>query len=121
FGMELVDVSDIVARSGFRVFSGAVKQGGRVKVLNVKGKGGMTRREIDELTELAVQWGAKGLAWIAVEEGGVRSPIAKFLSEDELSAVLEAAGAAPGDMLLFAADRRKQQQDRKSRRLNSSH
>ncbi|MFS8581477.1 MAG: aspartate--tRNA ligase, partial [Limnochordales bacterium] len=106
FGMELVDVSDIVARSGFRVFSGAVKQGGRVKVLNVKGKGGMTRREIDELTELAVQWGAKGLAWIAVEEGGVRSPIAKFLSEDELSAVLEAAGAAPGDMLLFAADRR---------------
>src|SRR5690606_35618267 len=65
-----------------------------------------TRREIDELTELAVQWGAKGLAWMAVEEGGLRSSIVKCLSEDELSAVLEAAGAAPGDMLLFAADRR---------------
>lgn len=105
FPMELVDVSDIVADSGFRVFTGAVEQGGCVKVLNVKGRGDMTRREIDELTELAVQWGAKGLAWMAVEENGVRSPIAKFLSEDVQAALLKAAAAEPGDLLLFAADR----------------
>ncbi len=106
FPMELVDVSDVVADSGFRVFTGAIEQGGRVKALNVKGRGDMTRREIDELTELAIQWGAKGLAWMAVGEDGVRSPIAKFLSDDVQSALLKAVGAEPGDLLLFAADRR---------------
>lgn len=106
FPMELVDVSDVVADSGFRVFTGAIEQGGRVKALNVKARGDMTRREIDELTELAIQWGAKGLAWMAVGEDGVRSPIAKFLSDDVQSALLKAVGAEPGDLLLFAADRR---------------
>lgn len=106
FPMELADVSEIVKDSGFRVFTSAVEQGGRVKVLNVKGKGDMSRREIDELTDLAVQWGAKGLAWMAVEEGGVRSPIAKFLSGDVQQAILQAAQAEPGDLLLFAADQR---------------
>nr|MBO2472065.1 aspartate--tRNA ligase [Bacillota bacterium] len=106
FPMELVDVSEIVRGSEFRVFTSALRQGGRVKVLNVKGKGDMSRRELDELTELAKQWGAKGLAWMAVEAGGVRSPIAKFLSEEVLQAVLKAAQAEPGDLLLFAADQR---------------
>lgn len=106
FPMELVDVSDIVKDSGFRVFTGAIEQGGCVKVLNVKGKGDMSRREIDELTELAVEWGAKGLAWMAIEDEGVRSPIAKFLSDDVQGAIKQAVAAEPGDLLLFAADRR---------------
>lgn len=106
YGMELVDVSAIVAKSKFKVFSGAVAQGGHVKAINAKGGGQFTRREIDELTELAVQWGAKGLAWIVVEEEGVRSPIAKFLGEDVQKSLLKALDAAPGDLLLFAADSR---------------
>ncbi|HEY8418576.1 MAG TPA: aspartate--tRNA ligase, partial [Limnochordales bacterium] len=106
FGMELVDVTDLVAGSGFQVFARAAQEGGRVKALNVPGGAAMTRREIDELVNLAVQWGAKGLAWMAFQEDGVRSPIAKFFSEDELARLREAAGAANGDLLLFAADKR---------------
>jgi len=106
FGMELVDVSDIVAGSGFQVFSRAVEEGGRVKALKVPGGAGMSRREIDELVELAVQWGAKGLAWLAFQEDGVRSPIAKFLSEETLGRLREATEAAAGDLVLFAADKR---------------
>ena len=106
FGMELVDVSDIVAGSGFQVFSRAVEEGGRVKALKVPGGAGMSRREIDELVELAVQWGAKGLAWMAFQEDGVRSPIAKFLSEETLGRLREATEAAAGDLVLFAADKR---------------
>ncbi|HEY8496154.1 MAG TPA: aspartate--tRNA ligase [Limnochordales bacterium] len=106
FGMELVDVSDIVAGSGFQVFSRAVEEGGRVKALKVPGGAGMSRREIDELVELAVQWGAKGLAWLAFQVDGVRSPIAKFLSEETLGRLREATEAAAGDLVLFAADKR---------------
>ncbi|HLT57754.1 MAG TPA: aspartate--tRNA ligase [Limnochordales bacterium] len=106
FGMELVDVSDIVAQSGFQVFAKAVAAGGRVKALNVPGGASMPRREIDGLVDLAVQWGAKGLAWIAFQEDGVRSPITKFLSEEELAGIKERAGVKAGDLLLFAADRR---------------
>src|SRR5690606_1597350 len=106
FGMELVDVSDIVAQSGFQVFAKAVAAGGRVKALNVPGGASMPRREIDGLVDLAVQWGAKGLAWIASQEDGVRSPITKFLSEEELAGIKERAGVNAGDLLLFAADRR---------------
>ncbi|MFS8544112.1 MAG: aspartate--tRNA ligase, partial [Limnochordales bacterium] len=104
FGMELVDVSDIVAQSGFQVFAKAVAAGGRVKALNVPGGASMPRREIDGLVDLAVQWGAKGLAWIAVQEDGVRLPITKFLSEEELAGIKERAGVKDGDLLLFAAD-----------------
>ncbi|MFO7311261.1 MAG: aspartate--tRNA ligase [Bacillota bacterium] len=106
FGMELVDVSDIVAGSGFQVFSRAVEEGGRVKALKVPGGASMSRREIDQLVELAVQWGAKGLAWMAFQEDGVRSPIAKFLSEEILGRLREATEAATGDLVLFAADKR---------------
>lgn len=106
FAMELVDVSDVVAQSDFKVFTGALADGGHVKALNAKGGGSFARREIDELTELAVQWGAKGLAWIVVEEDGLRSPIAKFLGEDVQKGLVEALAAEPGDLLLFAADSR---------------
>lgn len=106
FGMELVDVADIVKDSDFRVFTGALDAGGVVRALNVKGAGHFSRREIDDLTELAVQWGAKGLAWIAVEGDGLRSPIARFFDEDLQRALLQALDAEPGDLLLFAADTR---------------
>lgn len=104
FGMEIVDVSAIVKDSDFRVFTAALEQGGRVRALKAPGAGGFTRREIDELAELAVGWGAKGLAWMAVEEEGVRSPIGKFFSDDVQRNLLETLDASPGDLLLFAAD-----------------
>lgn len=106
FGMEIVDVSAAVKDSDFRVFRGAIEAGGCVRAINVKGAAHFTRREIDELTELAVQWGAKGLAWIAVEPDGWRSPIAKFLNDDVQQALSGALDASPGDLLLFAADTR---------------
>ncbi|OUN00857.1 MAG: aspartate--tRNA ligase [Firmicutes bacterium ZCTH02-B6] len=106
FGMELVDVSDLVAGSDFQVFSRAVQEGGRVKALKVPGGAGMSRREIDELVDLAVQWGAKGLAWMAFMEDSVRSPIAKFFSEETIGRLRQATGAAAGDLVLFAADKR---------------
>lgn len=104
FGMEIVDVSAVVKDSDFRVFTAALEQGGRVRALKAPGAGGFTRREIDELAELAVGWGAKGLAWMAVEEEGVRSPIGKFFSDDVQRNLLETLDASPGDLLLFAAD-----------------
>ncbi len=104
FGMELFDVSDLVAESEFRVFSGAVAGGGQVKGLCASGCGDYSRRQIDDLTDLAKQHGAKGLAWLAVREDGLRSSFAKFLSQAELQAIIERAGAQAGDLLLFVAD-----------------
>ncbi len=107
YDLPLVDVSSQVAGSGFRVFSDAVAKGGVVKGINAgPGKGGWSRREIDQLGEFAQQHGAKGLAWILYGQAEPRSPIAKFLSEEELKAVGEAMGASTGDLLLFVADTR---------------
>ncbi len=105
FGLELVDVTDIVRGSGFKVFADAAKDG-LVKAINAKGAARWSRREIDQLTEQAIEWGAKGLAWIAVGEGGsLRSAITKFMAEEEIAAVLERLAAEPDDLLLFVADR----------------
>lgn len=104
FGLELVDLTDTVRDSGFQVFSGTVKNGGVVKAINAKGAAGWTRREIDELSEQAIGWGAKGLAWIAVQENELRSAITKFMSEEEQEAILSALQAEAGDLLLFVAD-----------------
>lgn len=104
FGMELVDVSEAVRGSGFQVFAGAVAGGGRVKAITVKGQAGMSRRDLDSLVELSKSFGAKGLAWLALTGEGVKSPIAKFLSETELAALLGAAGAETGDLVLLVAD-----------------
>lgn len=105
FGLELVDVTDIVRDSGFKVFADAAKDG-LVKAINAKGAARWSRREIDQLTEQAIEWGAKGLAWIAVGEGGsLRSAITKFMAEEEIAAVLERLAAEPDDLLLFVADR----------------
>lgn len=105
FGLELVDVTDIVRDSGFKVFADAAKDG-LVKAINAKGAARWSRREIDQLTEQAIEWGAKGLAWIAVGEGGsLRSAITKFMAEEEIATVLERLAAEPDDLLLFVADR----------------
>ncbi len=105
FGMLLTDLSDLLAASEFRVFREAVQSGGQVKAIRVPGCAGYTRRQTDELTQIAQEHGAQGLAAIQVREDGVHSPIAKFLSEEEMAALLARMGAQPGDLLLLVADR----------------
>ncbi len=104
FGLELRDISPIVEGCGFKVFSSVVKGGGLVKAISVPGGAGMSRKDIDDLTEVAGTYGAKGLAWVKVTAEGWQSPIAKFLSEDERASISEALGAGEGDLLLFVAD-----------------
>jgi aspartyl-tRNA synthetase len=104
FGMELVDISDLVAGSGFGVFSRAVAEGGQVKGLRAEGLGEYSRKQIDELGEFVKVHGAKGLAWLVVQEDGFRSPFAKFLDDEVLQAIVERLGGQPGDLLLFVAD-----------------
>ena len=108
FGMELVDVSDLVAESGYGIFVKTVASGGRVKGLCAAGCGSYSRRQVDELAELAQQEGAKGLAWLALgEDGEVRSSFAKYLTEGEVAAIVERLDARAGDLLLFVADQPK--------------
>ncbi len=104
FGLELADVSDIVAASGFKVFSGAVEKGGVVKALNAKGCIDFSRKEIDDLTALTAVYRAKGLAWIKVREDAWQSPIAKFFTDEEKAALAERIDMAPGDLVFFVAD-----------------
>ncbi len=106
FGFELVDISHIVEESEFKVFSGTVKNGGCVKGINVKGYGDeFTRKDISKLEDYVKDFGAKGLAWIKMTEKGITSPIAKFLSEEELNSILETMNGEKGDLLLFVADK----------------
>ncbi len=108
FGMELVDVSETVARCGFGVFTGALENGGSVRGINAKGQGAMPRKKIDKLVSFAKDYGAKGLAYLAVNEDGTyKSSFAKFMTEEELAALVEKMGGEPGDLLLFAADKNK--------------
>ena len=105
FGMELVDVS---AGCGFGVFTGALENGGSVRGINAKGQGAMPRKKIDKLVSFAKDYGAKGLAYLAVNEDGTyKSSFAKFMTEEELAALVEKMGGEPGDLLLFAADKNK--------------
>ncbi|MBC7266971.1 MAG: aspartate--tRNA ligase [Coriobacteriia bacterium] len=107
FGMELVDLSDVFAGTEFKVFASALASGGVVKAICAKGAGDWSRGRIDALAAVAAEAGAKGLAWIAFSsEGEVRSPIAKFLREEEMAALRERLAVAPGDLVLFAADAR---------------
>ena len=105
FGMELKEISHVVADCQFQVFRNALKAGGQVKVLNAPGCAGYSRKEIDELGKYAARFGAKGLAWMQVTEDGVKSPIAKFFSEGEIQQILQISEAKAGDLLLFAADK----------------
>jgi aspartyl-tRNA synthetase len=104
FAMELVDLSDLVAESGFGVFAGAVAAGGQVKALCAPGAASYSRRQIDELTEIAKSKGARGLVWMKVEEEQLRSPVAKFLSPTELAGIRARCQAQAGDLILIVAD-----------------
>ena len=108
FGMELKNVSDVVRGCEFAVFKNALEAGGSVRGINADGQGAMPRKKIDALVEYAKGFGAKGLAYIAIaEDGTYKSSFAKFMTEDELHALVEAMAGKPGDLLLFAADKDK--------------
>ncbi len=108
FGMELHDVSEIVKNCGFSVFTGALENGGSVRGINAEGQGGMPRKKIDKLVEFAKGYGAKGLAYIAIAEDGTRkSSFAKFMTDEEMDALVAAMDGKAGDLLLFAADKKK--------------
>jgi aspartyl-tRNA synthetase len=104
FGLELQNVSSAVASTSFQVFANVLGSGGQVKAIVAPGCAGYTRRQVDELTEIAKRAGAKGLATIAVTDDGIKSPIAKFLSEDEQQALTSGVGAGKGDLVLIVAD-----------------
>ena len=108
FGMELKDVSQVVKDCGFVVFKGALENGGSVRGINAEGQGHMPRKKIDALVEYAKGFGAKGLAYVALaEDGSFKSSFAKFMTDDEMKALIAAMDGKPGDLLLFAADRDK--------------
>lgn len=104
FELPITDLTDILKDTEFKVFSSAVKNGGVVRAVNAKGCAAFTRREIDELGKIAVDNGAKGMAWIVVGDGELRSPITKFLTPEQIDDLLKALDARVGDLLLFAAD-----------------
>ncbi|MGC7873669.1 aspartate--tRNA ligase [Desulfosporosinus sp. SYSU MS00001] len=105
FGMELIDVGEIVGKSGFKVFANVVANGGSVKCLCAKGCAGMPRREIDDLGKFVAAYRAKGLAWIVFSEEGIKSPITKFFTEEEMQALIEVTKAETGDIVFFVADK----------------
>ena len=106
FGMELINMTDAVKGSDFKVFNDIINKGGIVKAINVKGDAGIPRRELDGLVDCVAIYGAKGLAWMQIQpDGSVKSPIAKFFSEEYLANILKTAAAEPGDLLLFVADK----------------
>ena len=107
FDMELLDMSEAVKGSDFKVFNAVLEDAGQVKAINVKGYGNIARRELDGLVEFVSIYGAKGLAWIMVnEDGSIKSPIAKFFSDEQMKAILSAGAAVAGDLLLFVADKK---------------
>lgn len=107
FGMTLKDISDIVKDSDFNIFSGTVNNGGQVKGITVKNGADLSRSQIDNYTDYVKEFEAKGLAWIALKNNEIKSPIAKFLSEEEIDQIIEKMGAESGDLMLFVADSKK--------------
>ena len=108
FGMELTDVTEVVSGSDFAVFKGAIENGGTVRGINAKGQGAMPRKKIDKLVSFAKDYGAKGLAYLAIsEDGTVKSSFAKFMTEEEIDGLIKAMDGKKGDLLLFAADKNK--------------
>lgn len=108
FGLELKDVSDVVKDCEFGVFTGALANGGTVRGINAEGQGSMPRKKIDALIEYAKTYGAKGLAYIVInEDGSYKSSFAKFMTEEQMNALVAAMDGKPGDLLLFAADKTK--------------
>lgn len=108
FGLELKNLSDIVANSEFKVFSGVVAKGGSVRAINAKGCASiLARREIDALVEFVKIYGAKGMAWISIREDGLNSPITKFMTEDEVNAIMQRMDGQVGDIIFFVGDKNK--------------
>jgi aspartyl-tRNA synthetase len=105
FDLELITITELVAKSQFKVFADVAAGGGLVKALNAKGCASFSRKELDDLTDFVKIYGAKGLAWVKVTEEGWQSPIAKFFTADELAALNDKLGAEVGDLLLFMADK----------------
>jgi aspartyl-tRNA synthetase len=105
YGMELADLNGVFAETGFKVFASVVTSGGRIRAIAAPGGGQLSRKELDDLVTETKGRGAAGLVWMVVEEGGVRSPVEKHLSPEEIAGVLEATGASPGDLVLIVADR----------------
>ena len=104
FGLELIDLSETVRDCGFKVFDGALANGGVVKAINAKGMADMSRREIDALTKYVSIYGAKGLAYFVMQEDGIKSPITKFLTEETVAKICQATNAEVGDIIFFGAD-----------------
>lgn len=108
FGMELKDITELVKSCGFGVFTSAIENGGSVRGINAKGQGAMPRKKIDALVDFAKGYGAKGIAYIAIQEdGSLKSSFAKFMTDEEMKAIVAALDGEAGDLLLFAADRNK--------------
>jgi len=107
FGLELVDLTEPLRSCGFKVFNTVIEKGGVIKAINAKGCGGFSRKDLDDLTELAGRFGARGMAWIKIKEDEWQSPITKFFSEEEIKAMAVALDAQPGDLILFGADKAK--------------
>ncbi len=107
FDLELVDLSEVLQNVSFKVFADVLQKGGQVKAIVAPGCGSYSRKEIDDLGKLAARYRAKGLAWMIVEENGVRSSITKFFNEEELAKIVQTTGAKNGDLILFVADTRK--------------
>lgn len=107
FGLELVDLTESLRGCGFKVFNTVIDKGGVVKAINAKGCGGFSRKDLDDLTEYAGRFGARGMAWIKIKDDEWQSPITKFFSEHEIAAMAKALDAQPGDLLLFGADKPK--------------
>ena len=104
FGLELDDLTETLRGCGFKVFQSAIEKGGVVKAINAKGCGGFSRKDLDDLTEFAGRFGARGMAWIKIKEDEWQSPITKFFSPEEIAAMATALDARPGDLILFGAD-----------------
>ncbi|HHD63255.1 MAG TPA: aspartate--tRNA ligase [Desulfobulbaceae bacterium] len=104
FGLELIDLTETLRGCGFKVFNSIIEKGGVVKAINAKGCATFSRKDLDNLTEYAGRFGARGMAWIKIKEDEWQSPITKFFSEDELTAMGKALDAQPGDLILFGAD-----------------
>jgi len=107
FGLELVDLTEPLRSCGFKVFNTVIEKGGVIKAINAKGCGGFSRKDLDDLTEFAGRFGARGMAWIKIKEDEWQSPITKFFSEEEIKAMAVALDAQPGDLILFGADKAK--------------
>ncbi len=107
FGLELVDLTDTLRGCGFKVFNTVIEQGGVVKAINAKGCGGFSRKDLDDLTDFAGRFGARGMAWIKIKEEEWQSPITKFFNKEEIGAMAQALDAQPGDLILFGADKTK--------------